>query len=138
MIDPARGRHVGEPQRARPVRTRPPGRCGTAGRRAAPGGRGARGGRPEHAALHQVDVEVAVVVVVEQRDARRHDLGLVEPAGHPVDVDEVEAARRGPVDEPLRFAGGRCRRVALERRRRLLPLSIAIASTSDEDGSQRD
>ena len=32
----------------------------------------------EHPALHDEDVEVAVVVVIEQRDARRHDLGVVE------------------------------------------------------------
>ena len=46
----------------------------------------------EHPALDQVHVQVAVVVEVEQRRARRHDFRLVEPAGHPVEVDEVEAA----------------------------------------------
>ena len=34
----------------------------------------------QHLALHDEDVEVAVVVVVEQRDAGRHDLGVVELA----------------------------------------------------------
>ena len=49
--------------------------------------------RAEHLPLHQVDVEVAVVVVVEQRDAGRHDLRVVELAGHAVEVDEVETGR---------------------------------------------
>ena len=34
----------------------------------------------EHLSLHEEDVEIAVVVVVEQRDARRHDLGMIELA----------------------------------------------------------
>ena len=56
---------------------------------------------PEPSALHQVDVEVAVVVVVEQAHPGAHHLGLVEPAAHPVDVDEVEPRLRGAVDEPV-------------------------------------
>ncbi len=34
----------------------------------------------EHLTLHDEDVEVAVVVVVEQRDAGRHDFRVVELA----------------------------------------------------------
>ena len=61
---------------------------------------------PEQLALHEVDVEVAVVVVVEQAGAGSGHLGLVEPAGHPVEVHEVEAGLGGPVDEPLHVGLG--------------------------------
>ena len=44
----------------------------------------------EHPTLHQIDVEIAVVVVVEERDAWRHDFRLVELAAHAVEVDEVD------------------------------------------------
>ena len=57
---------------------------------------------PSICALHQVDVEVAVVVVVEQGDAGRHDLRVVPLARHAVEVDEVEAGLFGALDEPLR------------------------------------
>src|SRR5262245_18306142 len=88
------------------------------------------------AALNQIDVEVAVVVVIEQGGARAADLWLIKPAARPVDLHELDPARCGLVHEPLRFGTGRgCRRV-LERLRRSLP--IAIASTSNEDGGQRD
>src|SRR6185369_5273992 len=53
------------------------------------------------------DVEVAVVVVVEQRDARRHDLRVVELAGHPVEMHEVEAALLRAFSEE--FGRGRVR-----------------------------
>ena len=56
--------------------------------------------RSEHLPLNEVHVEVAVVVVVEQRDARRDDLGVVEPPGHAVDMDEVETGLLRPIDEP--------------------------------------
>ena len=68
--------------------------------------------RFERAALHQEDIQVSVVVVVEQRDARSTDLGLIEPAGHAVDVHEGETGRFGTVDEPLGCSlwrgGGMC------------------------------
>ena len=57
--------------------------------------------RSEHLSLDEVDVEVAVVVVVEQPGPRRHDLGNVERARRAVEVDEVEAARNRGVDEPV-------------------------------------
>ena len=59
------------------------------------------------AALHEQDVEVAVVVEVEESRAAAADLGLVEAAGHPGRVHEVESAGRGAVDEPLPGGAGR-------------------------------
>ena len=56
----------------------------------------------EHVALNDEDVEVAVVVEVQQRDARRHDFRVVEVAGHAVEVGEVQARFIGAIDEPLR------------------------------------
>jgi hypothetical protein len=50
---------------------------------------------PESPALHQEDVEIPVVVVVEQRDARAHHLGHVVVAGRAVDVREREARLGG-------------------------------------------
>ncbi len=44
----------------------------------------------ERIPLAEVDVEVAVVVVVEQRDRPTHHLGEVERSSHEVVVDEVE------------------------------------------------
>ena len=61
------------------------------------------------AALDEEDVEVAVVVVVEQRDAGAHHLGQVVLAGRAVDVREHEARRGGRLDEE-RFGGRRRRR----------------------------
>ena len=45
---------------------------------------------PEHLPLWKEDVEVVVVVVVEERDARPHVLGLIAFARHAVEVDKVE------------------------------------------------
>jgi hypothetical protein len=56
---------------------------------------------PEHLSLDDVDVEIAVVVVVEQRHTGRHDLRVVELAGHAVEVDEVEAGRVRVFSEPI-------------------------------------
>ena len=61
----------------------------------------------EHRALDQVHIEVAVVVVIEQGDAGRHDLGVVPLTRHAVEVDEVEACLFGALDEPLRLRAGR-------------------------------
>jgi hypothetical protein len=49
----------------------------------------------------QVDVEVAVVVVVEDSGAGGHHLGLVEASGHAVEVDEVEPHLLRTLDEPV-------------------------------------
>ena len=46
--------------------------------------------RPERAALYEIGVEVAVVVVVEQGAAASHDLGQVELAGGAAPVHEVK------------------------------------------------
>jgi hypothetical protein len=64
----------------------------------------------ERVTLWDVDVEVAVVVHVEQRDAWCEDLSHVEAAGHPVDVLEVEARFSGTVCKPGRRFGRRGRR----------------------------
>ena len=54
------------------------------------GGLSGRGRRAERRPLQQVDVEVTVDVVVDQRDARPHDLGQVVLARRTADVLEVE------------------------------------------------
>ena len=59
--------------------------------------------RPEWLTLNQKDIEIAVVVVVEESHARRHDLGIVELTGHAVDVHEIEAGFSGNVGEPRRL-----------------------------------
>ncbi len=51
--------------------------------------------------LHQVDVEVPVVVVVEERRPRAHDLQQPELPGHAVEVDEVETGLGGGVHEEV-------------------------------------
>ena len=63
----------------------------------------------ERVSLDEIDVEIAVVVVVQQRSAGTHDLRLIEAARHPVEVNEVEASDRGDVLEPL-HRGVRTRR----------------------------
>ena len=75
----------------------------------------ARGGRrrAERLTLHQIHVQVAVLVVVEERDAGRQHLGHVELTRHAVDVDEVEAGFPGAIHEPVR--SGRRRRVFMWR-----------------------
>src|SRR6185503_11179465 len=59
----------------------------------------------ERPPLHQIDVEVAVAVVVDQRTAGAGDLGHVERAGAPVEVEEVEAELGGALDEDRWLAG---------------------------------
>jgi len=65
--------------------------------------------RPEHRALNQVQVEVAVVVVIQQRASLSGHLHEIEFAGHAVEVHEVEARLPGGVLErpPVRPDGGR-------------------------------
>jgi len=76
----------------------------------------------EHLSLHEEDVEVAIVVVVQQRHTRRQHLGIIEFAGHSVEIAEPQAALGRPIDEPLADAvraacGGARRRRGLARRR---------------------
>ena len=64
----------------------------------------------EQRALAEVDVEIAVAVVVEDRDAPAQHLGEVELAHHAVEMDEVEAGLlRHLAEDRLRIAGGRRR-----------------------------
>ena len=65
---------------------------------------------PEHRALHQEDVEIAVVVVVEERAAGAHHLGVVEPAGHAVEVMKRDADLVGDVGERRTAVRGESRR----------------------------
>ena len=80
------------------------------------------GDRPvgaKHLSLGHVYVEIAVVVVIDQRDAGRHDLGVVELARHAVEVHEVESRRLGPLAKPFGF------RCGLQRLRGRLRLTVA-------------
>jgi DNA-directed RNA polymerase specialized sigma54-like protein len=58
--------------------------------------------RLERLALHEVHIEVGIVVVVEQGDARRQHFDHVQLARHAVDVNEVQTCVGGTIDEPLR------------------------------------
>ena len=105
-LDPARRGHVGEPEAARAVRAdRQVVAVEPAPERPRPRRRDERvaGGqlRVQHPALDQIGVEVAVVVVVEQPDARGDELRVVETAGRTVEVEEVEAGGGRLVGEPL-------------------------------------
>ena len=55
---------------------------------------------PQEIALDQVEVEIAVVVVVEERRAGADHLRIVEAPAHAVPVPEVEAGAPGGVGEP--------------------------------------
>ena len=55
--------------------------------------------------MHQVDVEISVVVVVEQRDAAADHLAEVELTRHSVDVLKIKTGRDGRVDKRLGEAG---------------------------------
>ena len=74
--------------------------------------------RPERAALHEIGVEVTVVVVVEEGAAASHDLGQVELAGGAAPVHEVkpglgrDLAKIGGALLIRRGALGRCCRAA--------------------------
>ncbi len=72
-----------------------------------PAGRGReeRFAAVEGRALHQIDVQVAVVIVVEQRHAGTHDLGHVVTPGGTVEVMKVETGLRGHVAENRRLIG---------------------------------
>ncbi len=108
---PLDSRHVGEPHRPGAIRldnevVAVQTIAGHLGRRYQ------RSASPERRPLHEKRVQVAVVVVVEERRAWRHDLRLVKPAGHAVEVHEIEAKLASAVGEPVfpaaGGAGGRC------------------------------
>ena len=97
-------RHQVVPEKTVPRRLR-----ATVGER----GAGDRQIRRQHAALHQVDVEVAVRVVVHESRSGPHVFAEIPFAGHPVEVLEVEADVRGHLEEGRIVSGldggGRCR-----------------------------
>ena len=105
-VDAALVGHVREPKRARPIRVNlqivpeQPAfeRQWTFGRderltHRLPG--------PEHPPLRYEHIEIAIVVVVKQGDARPHVFGVVPLAGHAVEVHEVETGFRSVIDKPL-------------------------------------
>ena len=57
--------------------------------------------RGKHPPLREIDVEVAVVVVVEERNAAREHLGEVELARHAVEVGKGQTGLGGAIDEPV-------------------------------------
>ena len=67
----------------------------------------------QHVALRQVEIEIAILVVVQQGAARSHHLEVVALPGHAVEVMEVEPGRGGRLDEP-----GLGRGLGADRRRR--------------------
>src|SRR6185295_16041397 len=73
-----------------------------------PMARSGGGGMVEVASLDKEEVEVAVAVGVEQRQARPHDLRHVEVASRAAAVHEVDAELLGALLEPR--IGGRSRR----------------------------
>ena len=69
------------------------------------------GGNPlaaalDRSALHQIEIEVAVAVVVEQTDSGAHDLGEVEATRRTVPVLEVDADLARHFVEPSRALRG--------------------------------
>ena len=73
--------------------------------------------RSHHVPLDEKHIKVAVIVVVQQTDAGRHDLREVEFARHAVEVHEVEAGGVGLIGEPIvRAARVRSRGASLWRR----------------------
>jgi hypothetical protein len=55
--------------------------------------------------LDGVEVEVAVVVIVEQGSAGSHDLAEVEFAAGSAAMRKIQLSRRGPVDKRLDHRG---------------------------------
>ena len=64
--------------------------------------------RSSRCALDQIDVESAVIIVIEQGHARTHDLGHVVAAGGEIEVAEVESGLR--LRHPERSPAHRMRR----------------------------
>ena len=82
----------------------------------------------EHLSLDDEHVQIAVVVIIEQRHAWRHDLRVVELARHAVEVREHQPGLRSDVSKP-----GRVGRTAGRLRR---PIATAIAASANEHGQQ--
>src|SRR5687768_2014229 len=55
----------------------------------------------QYSTLHQVNVKIAVVVVIEQPDTRRKNFGIVEPSRRAMHVYEVEPRLNSSLAEPL-------------------------------------
>ena len=83
------------------------------------------------AALHAVDVQPAVAVVVEERQTAGRDLRHPVALGVEVDVAEVEPGGGGDLDEP----GGAGRRAA-RRRRAGAGLAGAVAAAGEQQREQ--
>ena len=60
---------------------------------------------PQEVALGEVEIEVAVSVVVEESSTASHVLGVVELPTHTAEVHEVDTGLAGAVDE--KFGGWR-------------------------------
>src|SRR5439155_7575664 len=101
--DPAGLRDVGKAERARTVRVNLEVIAvqSTLQRALRWGQRFADRPLPEHLSLRHEHIEIAVAVVVEQRDAGRYDFGKIESTGDAVEGDEIEARFAGAVGEPL-------------------------------------
>jgi hypothetical protein len=96
-----------------------------------------------HLPLHQVGVEVAVIVVVDQPDARRNHFGEIELARHAVEVRELQAGVVGPIGEPLAVAwfriGGTARRARLATGFQPIRTRVRAIGTAarEHDGSEK-
>src|SRR5207247_6588583 len=55
----------------------------------------------QHLSLHEIDVEVAVIVVVQQPDTAREHFGKIVRSCHVVEVHEMKAGLFGQVREPI-------------------------------------
>ena len=81
---------------------------------------------PEHLSLHEIDVEVAVVVEIEHPDTGRHYFREIELARHAVEMEEVDTGLLGLLDKPLSRSGtAGSRRGAWRRIRAVAPATEA-------------
>jgi hypothetical protein len=69
--------------------------------------------RAEHIALDHEHVQVAVIVDVDDGDARPHGFRVVQFAGHPIEVNEIKSCLDSAIREPID--------AALNRERSLTP-----------------
>jgi hypothetical protein len=83
--------------------------------------------------LYDENVDVAVVVVVEERASGAADLDEIELAGHPVEVNVVDAQFPGPVDKQL---SGRQRRGVPRIGRRAVSGLLAAHARQQRDEQQ--
>ena len=81
-------------------------RLGVVPKEAVPGALDALGRLAQDPPLDQIEVEVAVAVVVEHGDAAAHDLGEAVPVGAVRHVHEVHASRGADLAEPDGGRGG--------------------------------